>query len=210
MKRASQWLCFVWLVLLFNATSITAAAETSFYRGKTLTVLINYATGGPTDIEGRLVPKHLPKHIPGPPFIIVNNMPGAGGVTANNYLGEVAKPDGLTMAYFTGNFFNILLPDSTLRVGLSKFAYIASIEGASIADIRKDVAPGTPPEAVTALRQGFRAMLTDEEFVAEFKKVTRSNPNYRVGVSGDKIVRRLQEAPPQVKAFIKKHTVAKS
>jgi len=357
MKRASKCISFLLLTLVFGLPQ-ALAADNLFYKGKTITVLINYANGGPTDIEGRLVAKHLPKHIPGKPFVIVNNMPGAGGITATNYLGEVAKPDGLTMAYFTGTFFNILLADPTLRVDLAKFAYIASIEGASIAYIRKDVVPGlndaqdilkaqtfragglsvastkdvrfrmeldllgakyhyvtgynsnstvrlavqrnevqffveglpayranvepqmvktglviplyanelveedgslkpnpeatdilpysklyqmvhkkppsgpywdalkvtyisqgmqrvamvmpgTPPEAVTALRQGFSAMLKDEEFVAEFKKVTRSIPNYRVGVSGDKIVRRLQEAPSDVKAFIKKYTVAK-
>lgn len=359
MKGASKWTCFVLLTVLFAAPSMTAAADNPFYKGKTLTVLINYATGGPTDIEGRLVAKHLPKHVPGQPVIIVNNMPGAGGITATNYLGEVGKPDGLTMAYFTGTFFNILLSDPTMRVDLAKFAYIASIEGASIAYIRKDVAPGlsdaqdilkaqtfragglsmastkdvrfrmeldllgakyqyvtgynsnstvrlavqrnevqffveglpayranvepqmvktglviplyanelveddgdlkpnpeapeilpfsklyqmvhkkqpagqlwdalrvtyisqgmqrvammrpgTPPEAVSALRQGFNAMLKDEEFLADFRKVTRSEPNYRIGVSGDKIVRKLQEAPADVKAFIKKYTESKN
>jgi tripartite-type tricarboxylate transporter receptor subunit TctC len=157
MKRGILQMCFVWFVLGLFAPSIVAAADTPFYKGKTLTVLINYATGGPTDIEGRLVAKHLPKHIPGQPFVIVNNMPGAGGITATNYLGEVAKPDGLTMAYFTGTFFNILLSDPTLRVDMAKFAYIASIEGASIAYIRKDVAPGLNDAHDILKAQMFRA-----------------------------------------------------
>src|SRR5687768_5257483 len=61
--------------------NLTYSAETPFYRGKTLTVLINFASGGPTDIEGRLVARFLGKHIPGQPTIVVQNMPGAGGVT---------------------------------------------------------------------------------------------------------------------------------
>jgi tripartite-type tricarboxylate transporter receptor subunit TctC len=118
------------------------SAETPFYRGKTLTVLINFAAGGPTDVEGRLAARFLGKHIPGQPAIIVQNMPGAGGVTGTNYLGEVAKPDGLILGYFTNQFFNLLTADPTLRVDLAKFAYIASIEGVAVAYIRKDVAPG--------------------------------------------------------------------
>jgi tripartite-type tricarboxylate transporter receptor subunit TctC len=84
------------------------AGEAPFYRGKTLTVLINFAAGGPTDIEGRLVGRFLGKHLPGQPAVIVQNMAGAGGVTGANYLGEIAKPDGLTLGYFTGQFFNLL------------------------------------------------------------------------------------------------------
>ena len=73
-----------WVVSAFSA-------ETTFYRGKTLTVLINFATGGPTDIEGRLVARFLGKHLPGQPLIVVQNMPGAGGMTGTNYLGEIAR-----------------------------------------------------------------------------------------------------------------------
>ena len=132
--------------LFFLFFVITAApafsAETAFYRGKTLTVLINFAAGGPTDIEGRLVARFLGKHLPGQPTVVVQNMPGAGGVTGTNYLGEVAKADGLTLGYFTNQFFNLLTADPTLRVDLAKFAYIASVEGVAVAYIRKDVAPG--------------------------------------------------------------------
>ncbi len=118
------------------------SAETPFYRGKTLTVLINFAAGGPTDIEGRLVARFLGRHIPGQPSIVVQNMPGAGGVTGTNYLGEIAKPDGSILGYFTGQFFNLLTADPNLRVDLAKFAYIASIEGVAVAYTRKDVPPG--------------------------------------------------------------------
>ena len=122
--------------------NLTHSAETPFYRGKTLTVLINFASGGPTDIEGRLVARFLGKHVPGQPTIVVQNMPGAGGVTGTNYLGEIAKPDGLILGYFTSQFFNLLTADPNLRVDLTKFAYIASIEGVPVAYVRKDVPPG--------------------------------------------------------------------
>ena len=122
-NRARWWLLLVIVVSALCAAS-SFAADTPFYRGKTLTVLINFAAGGPTDIEGRLVARYLGRHLPGQPAIVVQNMAGAGGVTGTNYLGEVAKPDGLTLGYFTGQFFNLLTADPTLRVDLAKFVYI--------------------------------------------------------------------------------------
>lgn len=139
-NRLRLMVCVATITALWAASGFSA--ETAFYRGKTLTVLINFATGGPTDIEGRLVARFLGRHLPGQPFIVVQNMPGAGGVTGTNYLGEIAKPDGLTMGYFTGQFFNLLTADPTLRVDLAKFPYIASIEGVAVAYMRKDVPPG--------------------------------------------------------------------
>ncbi len=158
MKRNSRtsWTAF-YVVFTVLLTAPGFSAETPFYKGKTVTVLINFAAGGPTDIEGRLVARHLGKHIPGQPAIIAQNMPGAGGVIANNYLGEVSKRDGLTMGYFTGQFFNLLTADPTLRVDLSKFAYIASIEGVAVAYIRKDVAPGINEPKDIAKAKGFKA-----------------------------------------------------
>ena len=62
-----------------------AAAQEPFYKGKRLTLLINFAAGGPTDIEGRLLAKHIAKHIDGQPQIIVQNKDGAGGLVGTNY-----------------------------------------------------------------------------------------------------------------------------
>ena len=81
-------LTFLFGVLLFFAPVYSAQAP--FYQGKNITFLINFAAGGPTDIEGRIVARHLAKHIPGNPAIVVQNMPGAGGVTGLNFLGEAA------------------------------------------------------------------------------------------------------------------------
>src|SRR5882757_8057118 len=62
------------LCAAFAATP--AVAQEPFYKGKRITVLINFAAGGPTDIEGRLFVKHLAKHIDGQPNILVQNMDG--------------------------------------------------------------------------------------------------------------------------------------
>src|SRR5882762_123914 len=79
-----------------------ALADDPFYKGKRLTVLINFAAGGPTDIEGRLFAKYLARHIDGAPTVIVQNMDGAGGVVGATYLGEVAPKDGTYLGYLSG------------------------------------------------------------------------------------------------------------
>jgi tripartite-type tricarboxylate transporter receptor subunit TctC len=126
---------------LLIAASNGVAAEKAFYEGKTLTFLINYDAGGPTDVEGRIIAKHLAKHIPGNPTLIVQNMGGGGGVTATNYLGEVSKADGLTLGYFTGALFRFQLKEGT-RVEASKYPFIGAVESVAVSYIRSDVPPG--------------------------------------------------------------------
>src|ERR1700739_4000069 len=91
---------FVLAVLL--GLAVSAPADEPFYKGKRLTLLINFAAGGPTDIEGRLFAKYLVKHIEGEPGIIVQNMDGAGGLVGASYLGEVAPKDGTYIGYLSG------------------------------------------------------------------------------------------------------------
>lgn len=129
-----------------------AQAQEPFYKGKRLDVLINYGAGGSTDIEGRLVAKHLAKHIPGEPDLIIKNMPGAGGLVATNYLGEAAKPDGLTMSYFTSVYEYQLLEDPALSIDLRELEIVGGVEGVPVNYIRKDAAPGMekPEDIVNA------------------------------------------------------------
>src|SRR5262249_10212207 len=88
-------------------------AAAQFYKGRTLTLLVNYGVGGNIDTEARVLVRHLPKHIPGTPTIIVQNAPGAGGLHAMNLLGLNirSKPDGLTAGYFTVNATAPLIDD---------------------------------------------------------------------------------------------------
>ncbi len=86
------------LVGLLTASVASApAAQTPFYEGKTLRVLIASGPGGGTDTAGRLVARYLPKYLPGNPKIIIQNMGGGGGTIANNYFASEVKPDGLTI-----------------------------------------------------------------------------------------------------------------
>ena len=69
----------------------TADAQEPFYKGKRLTLVINFAAGGPTDIEGRLLAKHIAKHIDGQPTIIVQNKDGAGGLVGTIFSANSAR-----------------------------------------------------------------------------------------------------------------------
>jgi tripartite-type tricarboxylate transporter receptor subunit TctC len=81
------------------------ARAQSFYEGKTVRINVGFAAGGGYDTYARLIARHLGKHIPGNPTVIVDNMPGAGSLIATNHLYRVAKPDGLTLGHFNGVLF---------------------------------------------------------------------------------------------------------
>ena len=134
-----------------------AAEKAPFYQGKTLNIVINFAAGGPTDIESRIFAKHLSRHIPGQPSITVQNMGGGGGLIAVNYIGEVAKPDGFTAAYFTGALFQQQIKDQALRVDLSKFGFITGVHGVTVSYIRSEVPPGIKKPSDFVKAQKFRA-----------------------------------------------------
>src|SRR6187402_3613016 len=80
------------LVLAAAAAQAQPAAE--FYRGKRLTLITSASVGGGYDQYARLLAKHMPRFIPGNPTIVVQNMVGADGIRAANYLYKVAAQDG--------------------------------------------------------------------------------------------------------------------
>jgi putative tricarboxylic transport membrane protein len=135
----------------------TYSAQAPFYEGKNITFLINFAAGGPTDIEGRIVARHLAKHIPGNPAVIVQNMPGAGGVTGINFLGEAAKKDAFTVGYFTGPYHHHMMKSVTLRTDLMRLPFIASVGSVTVCYIRADVPPGIKKPTDIAKAERFRA-----------------------------------------------------
>jgi tripartite-type tricarboxylate transporter receptor subunit TctC len=91
----SSILCAVALVLAASATAVRAA---DFYRDKTLTMLVGFAPGGGVDTTARVVARHLVRFIPGEPSIVVQNMEGAAGLVAMNYVAKRVAADGLTIA----------------------------------------------------------------------------------------------------------------
>ena len=104
-------------------------AQASFYQGKSVRVVVGSSTGGGYDLWARLMALYLGKYIPGNPTIIVQNMPGAGGVVAANYIYAVAKPDGLTLGAFNpGLYFDQLVGRPEVKFDWSKFTWIGSPE----------------------------------------------------------------------------------
>jgi len=92
-------------VAVLASAGVDFARAQSFYEGKTVRINVGFAAGGGYDTYARLISRHLGKHIPGNPTLIVDNMPGAGSLIAANHLFRVAKPDGLTLAHFNGVLF---------------------------------------------------------------------------------------------------------
>jgi tripartite-type tricarboxylate transporter receptor subunit TctC len=82
-----------------GVTSASALADpvADFYRGKQISLIIGTSAGNDYDFRGRLIARHMGRHIPGEPTIVVRNMPGAGGVNAANWLATIAPRDGTTL-----------------------------------------------------------------------------------------------------------------
>ena len=96
-----------------------------YYEGKSIRIIVGTSPGGGYDTYTRLIARHLAKHIPGSPSIIVDNMPGAGGLVSANHLFKVAKPDGLTIGHCVGGqFLQQLLGKPGIEFDALKFEYI--------------------------------------------------------------------------------------
>src|SRR5439155_1114557 len=95
------------------------------YRGKTVRIIVGASAGGGYDTYSRTIARHMGKHIPGNPGLIVDNMPGAGFLISANYMYKVAKPDGLTIGHFIGGLFlQQLLGKAGVEFDARKFEYI--------------------------------------------------------------------------------------
>jgi tripartite-type tricarboxylate transporter receptor subunit TctC len=119
-----------------------AADAQGFYAGKRLIILINYAAGGPADVEGRVIARHIAKHIEGNPSIIVQNMDGAGGRVATNYLGEVAPKDGTMMGLLTGVAWPYASDTKPRKVDFKDYEFVAYQPGTTVYFMRTDTKPG--------------------------------------------------------------------
>jgi putative tricarboxylic transport membrane protein len=150
-----RMLALAGLLVLAAGGAETALAQ--FYKGKTVTMVVNYPAGGPTDIEGRIIAQHLPTHIPGNPTIVVKNVGGAGGVIGTNQLGEAA-PNGETIGFFTLDLIAQFVGNPALRVNYSDFVFIAGVENPLVVYMRKDTPPGIKVATDLMLAQEFKAL----------------------------------------------------
>src|SRR6266511_4398921 len=113
------------------------AAE-PFYQGKTLRVIVASAAGGGSDIVARLMMRHLPRHIPGNPTLVVENMPGAGEIIGTTYVYGKAKADGLTALFATGTPINQLIELPGIAFDVTKMPIIGGSSESVAAFVRTD------------------------------------------------------------------------
>ncbi len=119
-------------VLLLPSAALAQDAVAQFYKGKQITVIVGSSAGGGYDIYARLLARHLPKHMPGNPSVLVSNMPGAGSNTAAAHLFNVAAKDGTVIAALQNSavmdaLFDALLGSGRqLRHDATKFVHIGS------------------------------------------------------------------------------------
>jgi tripartite-type tricarboxylate transporter receptor subunit TctC len=211
-------------IALWVALAVTAQARAGepFYKGKRLTILINFASGGPTDIEGRLFAKHLARHIDGGPNIVIQNMDGAGGIVGAKYLGEVAPRDGTIAGYFTGTAFMYALDPERFRVDFKSYEFVAVQPGTTVHFARTDVAPGLKVPTDIARAKGLivgglsadtpkdlRARLALDMLGIPFKYVTgyRSSPPARLAFQRGE-VNFFSESPPSYRGVVEPTMVA--
>jgi tripartite-type tricarboxylate transporter receptor subunit TctC len=132
----------------------TARADEPFYQGKRLTLVVNFAPGGPTDIEGRLLAKHIVKHIDGSPLIVVQNKDGASGLVGSAYLGEVGPKDGTMFGYLTGTAWDYVIDPGAFRVDFRSYDFLGYQPGNTVYYIRSDTPPGIKAPADLMQAQG--------------------------------------------------------
>ena len=202
--------------------SFAASADVPFYANKRLTILINFAVGGPTDIEGRLFAKYLGRHLDGAPNVLVQNMDGAGGIVGAKYLGEVAPNDGTMVGYFTGTGFMYALDPSRFRTDFKTYDFVAIQGGTTIHYVRTDVPPGLKEAADIIRAKGLiggglsvdtpkdlRMRLGLDLLGVPYKYVTgyRSSPPARLAFQKAEI-NMFSESPPSYRSVVMPDLVA--
>lgn len=132
------------------ALSGTAAAQSDFYKGKTIELIISTGVGGGLDTNARTVARHLSKYIPGNPTIIAKNMPGAGHVRAANYIYNQAPKDGTTIGTLIPAFImaQVLNRTDAIQFDAAKMQWLASTSASnSTVYVSKSAGVNTVDEA---------------------------------------------------------------
>lgn len=128
MKQFALACVAILLSAVFAAVSWAAAAEdkaADFYRGKTVRVIVGFSAGGGYDAYSRLIGRHLHKHIPGHPSIVVDNMAGAGSIILANHMFNAAPKDGTVIGNFSGQIIlEQLFGNPAVQFDLAKFRFL--------------------------------------------------------------------------------------
>jgi tripartite-type tricarboxylate transporter receptor subunit TctC len=152
--------------------SFGLAHADDFYKGRTFSIVVGFSTGGGYDLYGRNLARHLGKHIPGNPTIVVQNQPGAGSLTAVRSLDGNAPKDGTVMAIFNpGLVTQSFIEPQMVRVDFRRVAWI----GAVTPDFR--VCYGFGPNGV----KSWDDMMKRKEFI--LGSTARGSGNYINGAT---------------------------
>jgi len=115
-------------LIIFALGYSQAAAQTPYFQGKTIRVIVGYPAGSAHDVWARLIAPQLTKYIPGNPATVVQIMTGAGSMTAANYIYGVAKPDGLSVGVVNAAlYFEQLQKKKEVQFDWAKFSWIGSM-----------------------------------------------------------------------------------
>jgi tripartite-type tricarboxylate transporter receptor subunit TctC len=195
-------------VIIVLLLSHQAHAQAPFYQGKTIRLVAGTPAGSVYDLYARMVAQYLPKHIPGNPNIIVQNIPGVASMVAANYIYGVAKPDGLTIGSIQpALYFDQLVGRKEVQFDWQKFTWIGNTTVShhllymrsdtpykTIEDIRKAAtAPKCGAEG-TASSAYYLPKLLEETIGAKFNVVTGYN-------SGTDVDLAVERGEVQCRAF---------
>jgi tripartite-type tricarboxylate transporter receptor subunit TctC len=158
----------VTFLLVFACVAHALAAES--FKGKSIRLVVGNSVGGAMDDWGRFVAQYWGKQIPGNPDVLVQNMAGAGGIIAANYIYNVAKPDGLTIGLVNpAIYIDQLMGSKEVKFDWPKFSWIGSPERIDqVLFIRTDVPYKTlddlrnaadPPRCAALARAGLGYLL---------------------------------------------------
>jgi len=116
-------------ILLLGQAYYVIAENGPFFQGKTIRIIVGFTSGGLYDQYARILARQMPQYIPGNPTIIVQNMPGAGSLTATNYIYSVAKPDGLTLGMpGSGIYLDQMLERKEATFDVRKLTWLGSVD----------------------------------------------------------------------------------
>lgn len=115
------------VALIVWASPAAAQSTAGFYKGKTVTIVVSTSTGGGYDAMARAIARHIGRHVPGNPLVVVRNMPGAGGITAVNWLYNAADKDGTIVGLVqNGTPLEPLFGTKEARYDATKFNWIGT------------------------------------------------------------------------------------
>lgn len=128
------------LSLTLGAGTIQAQTPAEFYKGKTVNVLVGIEPGTGFDLYGRTLARHMGRHMPGNPVLVVNNMPGASGLVAYNWLANVGAKDGTVFGM--GSFtipFEPMFGNKSARFDATKMRWVGNMDSSvSVCLVRND------------------------------------------------------------------------